>query len=121
MSQAASQASAFYREVARAGAVWTVRDRGGFPAPMNGEGKRAQPFWSSRGRAEKVIESVAAYSGFTPVEIAWAEFVERWVPGLTCDGILAGVNWSGPRAKGYDIEPAQLQQSVEALRAKNDS
>jgi len=119
MSSAASQASEFYREVARTGVLWTIRDAGGFPAPMNGEGKHAQPFWSSRSRAEKVVATVAAYKEFAPFEIAWADFVERWVPSLTRDRILAGVNWSGPRATGYDIEAVQLQKSVEALRELN--
>ncbi len=31
----ASQAAAFYREVARTRKVWTVRDAGGYPAPEN--------------------------------------------------------------------------------------
>src|SRR5262245_53577377 len=43
MSQAASQAWAFYREVAKTRLVWTVRDECGFPAPMTSSGKRAQP------------------------------------------------------------------------------
>jgi len=120
MSQAAAQASAFYREVTRTGAVWTIRDDSGFPAPMNEEGKRAQPFWSSRSRAEKIIGTVSAYKGFTPFEIPWADFVERWVPGLTRDGVLAGINWSGPRATGYELDAEQLRRSIEALREQSD-
>ena len=115
MSQAASQAAKFYREVARNKVIWTVRDKGGFPAPITPSGRRAQPFWSSRSRAEKVISSVAAYAGFEPFEISWSEFESRWVPGLTKDGLIAGVNWSGARATGYDLEPEQLLNAVTAL------
>ena len=43
MSQAASQAAAFYRDVAETGRVWTIRDAGGFPAPVGGSGQRSQP------------------------------------------------------------------------------
>ena len=39
MSQAASQAWAFYREVAKTRVVSTVRDEDGFPAPMTSSGK----------------------------------------------------------------------------------
>jgi hypothetical protein len=110
--QSASQASAFYREAAQGGLVWTVRDANGFPAPVNSDGQRAQPFWSSRARAECVIRSVAAYQGFTPVEIELEAFLNRWVPGLAQDGILIGVNWSGANATGYDIAPTQVAESI---------
>lgn len=115
MSQAGSQAWAFYREVANTRVLWTVRDAGGYPAVLTASGERAQPFWSSRSRVEKIIASVPAYSIFEPSKISWAAFCKTWVPGLVRDGILVGVNWSGPRARGYDIEPERLQQSVQSL------
>jgi len=115
MTQAASQAWAFYRDVAKNQKVWTIRDEGGFPAPKNGEGKRSQPFWSSLSRVEKIIETVPAYAGFEPYEISWSDFCRAWVPGMTKDGLLMGVNWSGKRALGYDLEPKKVQESVDAL------
>ena len=115
MSQAGSQAWAFYREVAAARVMWTVRDEGGFPAPMTSSGKRAQPFWSSLARVEKIIDSVPAYVDFEPYEIQWEDFCSKWVPGLTKDGLLVGVNWSGPRAKGFDLEPEKVQEDVQSV------
>jgi hypothetical protein len=115
MSASASQAAAFYREVATSKTLWTIRDEGGFPAPMGRDGIRAQPFWSSRSRTEKIIENVPAYNGFTPVEVTWEEFVTKWVPGFTRDGMKIGVNWSGRNATGYDIEAESVKESVEAL------
>jgi len=117
MSQSASQASSFYKEVADKRKVWTVRDSGGFPAPLNSEGKRAQPFWSSLSRVEKLIKNVSAYSKFEPVEISWEEFSAKWVPGLSRDGLLVGVNWSGGSATGYDIEPEKVKENVESYIA----
>lgn len=116
MTASAAQASAFYVEAARAGSVWTVRDEGGFPSPMNGEGVRAMPFWSLRTRAERVISTVAAYRGFSPVEVPLAEFRERWLPGLAKDAVRVGVNWSGERAVGYDLEPEDIEKGFAALR-----
>jgi hypothetical protein len=115
MSQTGSQAWAFYREVAVTRVLWTIRDEGGFPAPMTSSGKRAQPFWSSRSRVERIIKSVPAYVGFEPYEVSWEDFCNKWVPDLTKDGYLAGVNWSGKRAVGYDLEPERLQRCVEAV------
>lgn len=117
MSQAASQAAAFYRDVARNQKVWTVRDTHGFPAPKTPDGARAQPFWSSLARAERVVSAVPAYKGFVPVEISWLEFREKWLPALERDGLKVGLNWSGPRAVGYDREPSGVRQSVEAVKA----
>jgi hypothetical protein len=76
------------------------------------------PFWSSRARVERVISSVPAYRAFEVVEISWEDFRVRWVPGLTRDGLLVGVNWSGSRATGYDIEPGELLANVEAVRSR---
>lgn len=116
MSTAAPQALAFCREVANCGVVWSIRDDDGFPAPFGSDGKRAMPFWSSESRALAVIRDVAAYQGFWPVPTPWGEFCERWVPGLNQDGLLAGVNWCGLHASGYDIAPRDLQRNVNALR-----
>jgi len=107
----AAQADAFYRETLRDGLVWTVRDKGGYPAPLIDGERRVQPFWSSRSRVENTIARVSAYQGMEPVEIELAAWRERWLPGLQRDGLLVGLNWSGERATGYDIEPA------DALRA----
>jgi len=113
MSQSSSQASSFYIEVAVSRKVWTVRDSGGFPAPLNSEGKRSQPFWSSLSRVQKIIKNVSAYSMFEPVEISWEDFTKKWVPGLSRDGVLVGVNWSGNSATGYDIQPEIVKKNVE--------
>jgi hypothetical protein len=115
VSQSASQAAAFYREVVARQAVWTLRDSGGFPAPKTPHG-RAQPFWSSRSRVERIITLVEAYRGFEPVEIELSDFLDRWLPALQQDGLRAGVNWSGQRATGYDLEPAVLREAIDAER-----
>ncbi|MBQ1782352.1 MAG: DUF2750 domain-containing protein [Gammaproteobacteria bacterium] len=116
MSIAAANAATFYREVAEAGVIWSIKDASGFPAPVASGGNRAMPFWSSESRALSVISGVPAYSGFNPVPIQWQIFCDRWVPGLTGDNLLAGVNWSGSSASGFDISPNELKRNVEALR-----
>lgn len=118
MTQAAAQASAFYREVAETGKVWAIRDAGGFPAPIGDAGKRTMPFWSKRSRAEKIIKHVPAYHGFEVVELAWEIFRDRWLVGLDKDGLNVGVNWSGDKAVGYDVAPADVRRNIEHLISK---
>ena len=112
MSQSAAAAAEFYRHVARSGRVWTIRDSGGFPAPADSAGQRSMPFWSSVSRAQRVIDTVAAYRGFVVHELSLEEFRDRWLPGLRRDGLLVGVNWSGAGATGYDVEPDAVLASI---------
>jgi hypothetical protein len=114
MTMSAAQASTFYRDATLSGLVWTLRDADGIPAPANGSGQRAMPFWSARSRVERVISNVAAYDGFEPVEVRLEDFTARWLPGLQRDGLLVGLNWSGTRATGYDVTPAEVARALEA-------
>ena len=113
MSVSSLHADKFYEEVSQTKRLWTIKDDAGFPAPKNGEGKRAQPFWSSLTRVEKIIDTIDAYKNFNPWEISWDEFARNWVPGLEKDEILVGVNWSGDRATGYDVMPSDIVANVE--------
>lgn len=114
MSISAAQASRFYQEIILHQQVWGIRDSGGFPAPVNGDGERSMPFWSLRSRAEKVISSVAAYRAFEVEAVPLAVWRTRWIDGLDRDGILVGLNWSGVRATGYDVQPLEIRAGLEA-------
>lgn len=108
MSTAAAQAAAFFDEAKSGGEVFGIKDANGFPAPENGSGERAMPFWSKHSRAAKVCSSVPAYAGFVVVAVPLAEWRERWLPGLGRDGLRVGLNWSGCRATGYDLATAEV-------------
>lgn len=113
MSSSEIQAKAFYKQVAATRSVWTIRDEAGIPVPESDDGTRAMPFWSSRSLAELIVRNVEDYNGFHPMEISWEDFRDKWVPGMTKDGLLAGVNWSGSTASGLDIMPSELVKNVE--------
>ena len=114
MTTSAAQANAFYAEVIANDTVWSVKDADGFPAPTNSNGHRSMPFWSQQSRAETVVAKVAAYRGFSTVSLPLVEWRERWLPGLTKDGILVGLNWSGSHATGYDVEPVDVEKNLAA-------
>ena len=80
---------------------------------MTGSGRRAQPFWPTLARAQRVIKNVPAYHGFHPVEVSWETFRDEWLRQLEADGFLVGVNWSGDHATGYDLEPTWVRRCVE--------
>jgi hypothetical protein len=120
MGQSASQAHAFYREVAKNRLVWTCRDDEGFPQPKTSFGGRAQPFWSSLSRVQRIIKTVPAYGTFVPYELTWDEFVNQWVSDLKGWGVKVGVNWSGKGAVGYDIEPDDVVVNVRRYISDQD-
>lgn len=114
MTVSAAQADAFYAEALQAATVWTVRDANGIPAPENSSGQRSMPFWSKQSRAEKVIATVGPYADFETQSIPLSEWRERWLPGLSKDGLLVGLNWSGERATGYDLLPGEVEANLAA-------
>ena len=111
---AAARADAFYSEVRDTETIWTLRDAGGLPAPMSPDGQRSMPFWSLRSRVERVIATVPAYSSFEVVELSVEDWRRDWLSGLGSDGIHVGLNWSGPRATGYDVEPGRVAAALTA-------
>lgn len=101
-------AAAFYRDAAKSKTVWTLRDADGYPAPKNRESVRAQPFWSSRSRVEKVVATVPAYSGFEIVEVGLETFLDKWLPSLEANGPRVGVSWSGREQRATTSSPVRL-------------
>jgi len=77
------------------------------------------PFWYSERRALNLIsKSPAYYKAFKPFRIDWDKFCLNWVPDLTKDGLQIGVNWTGKRAIGYDMEPEEVKlKTVAALKS----
>ena len=108
MSLSGAHKAAFRREAAQEGRVFSIRDRGGCPAPKDADGIRAVPFWSKASRAKRVVSQVPAYRGFDVVEIDMDDWLGRWLPGMGRDGVLVGINWAGPNATGYDLAPTQV-------------
>ncbi|GGT22141.1 DUF2750 domain-containing protein [Nonomuraea spiralis] len=116
MSQSGAQAAAFFRDVVARRRLWTVQDGDGCPAPPTARGRRSMPFWSSLAGVEKVIRTAPAYAAMEPREIGVDEWVGEWLPGLERDGLLVGVNWSGRRVVGWDLEVEHVLARLEAAR-----
>lgn len=114
MSTAAAQADAFYTEVLETDSVWTVQDAEGIPAPIAAEGYRSMPFWSLRSHAERVVATVPEYRTFEVTELSAEKWRRDRLPGLAEDGIRVGLNRSGARATGYDVEPSSVEAGLTA-------
>jgi hypothetical protein len=117
MSQAASQASTFYEEVASSRSVFTVLDNGNFLVFRVGE-VDVVPFWSTRERLRRVQRDHAKYRSFDCDESDLAAFLEKTLPDFESEGVHIGVNWSGARLTGYDVSIPDLRKNLAYWQAK---
>ncbi|WP_088043247.1 DUF2750 domain-containing protein [Bacillus sp. EAC] len=113
MSHSAAQWNAFIKEIIGNRIVFTIKDEGGIPTSTNIDGETSMPFWSLKSRAEKIIENIPSYSRFQVYEISLNDIINKWLKGLENDGLFVGVNWSGIKAKGYDINPAEVLDRIQ--------
>ena len=79
------------------------------------------PFWSSKSRVDRIVKNVPAYENFQPVELELNEFYDYWLQELKSAKQLVGVNWSGKRAAGYDLDPETLIKWIDQIRPRNRS
>lgn len=67
-------------------------------------------FWSHRALAAR------ANTGFTDdydvTEMTLFDFLYRWLPGMSTDGLLAGPEWNRDLA-GREIDPFELREEIE--------
>ncbi|WP_166435919.1 DUF2750 domain-containing protein [Cellulomonas shaoxiangyii] len=110
---------AFCVAAVAAGCVWVLRDGDGYVSVAGADGGRgAMPFWSGRSLAATVTRRAPADRRLVPEPVDLEAFLARWLPGLGRDGLRVGVDWSGMRARGVEVEPHELAGTlVEAGRS----
>ncbi len=54
---------------------------------------------------------------FSESEMTLFDFLYRWLPGMTGDGVLAGPNWNGDLV-GREIDPYELRTQIESEMSK---
>lgn len=112
LSQAASQASLFFEQVARERRAFTfVSDGEPIVLPLR-EGELC-PFWSSRTRLERVQTAHARYRALQIQEVSLDRFLSELLPRLESEQIRVGANWSGARLSGYDYTVADIRKNLD--------
>lgn len=117
MSVAAAQASQFYEQVVREGAVFTFTHEGSLLVFPVGD-REVVPFWSSSARLDKIQREHPKYRKYARKEIPLTEFLEKALPALARGRISVGVNWSGAGLTGYDIPVSDLLRNLEYWQKK---
>jgi hypothetical protein len=101
----------FIQRVIASESVWALRGGMGFAYCESNEDdeKAVIVFWSDRAYAERARKS--QFPEYEPAKIPLFDFLFRWLPGMSADGVLAGTNWTG-NLIGCEVEPARLQDQI---------
>ncbi len=67
-------------------------------------------FWSDRAYATRAKKCFDEH--FDEVEMGLFDFLYKWLPGMSGDGVLAGPNWNGDLV-GKEINPFELRELIE--------
>ena len=118
---ASLQAIAFCREVLASGEVFLIEDDLRRPVtwPL-ADNQHARPVWSSRRRVASMLDGPLAGPGLVISPHTWTEYRDEILPRIAEAGLLVGLNWSGPRARGYNLEPVDVVARIEAYEASRN-
>jgi len=75
------------------------------------------PFWSTESRARRAIVHSAPLNGFEAVPLEWPVFRDQWIAGMRRDGLLCGINLTGSKLVGYELQPDDLATNVDVAIA----
>ncbi|KND26913.1 DUF2750 domain-containing protein [Streptomyces anulatus] len=110
MSQSGSQAAAFFRDVCQSRVVWLVQNDDGSPTHLSADGTRSLPFWSTSARAQRAAQIWGNRLWVESMQLdTWCEHV---LPDAARDGLLIGINWSGPRLVGWSLTATEIHNRL---------
>ena len=112
MSQSGSQAAAFFRDVRDSRVVWLVRGDEGVPTHLSADGTRSLPFWSTSARAQRAAKIWG--HGLRVESMPLDPWCDRVLPDAARDGLVIGINWSGPRLVGWSFTPTEVLNRLAA-------
>jgi hypothetical protein len=101
----------FLIEVTARAQVWGLYGKSGWAVTESEDDpdRLVYPFWSER--ADAAAHCTGDWSGFSPKAIALDDLLERWLPGMSDDGVLVGTNWDADLS-GAEWEPLELAEQL---------
>ncbi|MCF7848210.1 MAG: DUF2750 domain-containing protein [Kiritimatiellales bacterium] len=101
--------------------VWSLSNSGGYAiAESNEDDDPAEIilFWSDEAYARRA--KTETFPEYKETTIPLFDFLYRWLPGMSGDGILAGTNWTGDLV-GLEFDPYQLRTEIEETLSQEQS
>lgn len=110
---AADRYTIFLTEAIQRGKVWTLKGKDGFVAFSDEEGRDCFPFWPGPELADALADR--DWSDCRAEPLALADFMERWLPGMSRDDRLVSV-FPAPDGSCIVMDPLVLLQDLEEER-----
>jgi hypothetical protein len=106
----------FLSQATASGEVWGLYGKGGWAVTESEDDpdRVVYPFWSER--ADAAAHCSGDWSHFKPKAITLDDLLERWLPGMSGDGVLVGTNWDADLS-GAEWEPLELAEQLYAANS----
>lgn len=107
----------FVQQVSHTEIVWYLKSESGTAwCDSNEESSEGEPlavllFFSDKAYARRCQN--AHYSDHEVCCMTLFDFLFRWLPGMSGDGVLAGPNWNQDLI-GLEIDPFELRESIDS-------
>ena len=104
----------FIRRIIESETIWALSNEDDYAyAKSNRDENPADIilFWSDKAYAKRVKQS--NYPEFKETTITLFDFLFRWLPGMSSEGVLAGTNWTGDLV-GLECNSYELRLEIEA-------
>ena len=98
----------FVRKVTQEGKVWGLFDEG-WAVAADDDGKKVIPVWADAQTAQ--VSALGAWETYEPRSITLASFLDRWIAGMTTDGVRVAV-FPTPMDRGEFVVPAELASDL---------
>ncbi|MBO0918341.1 DUF2750 domain-containing protein [Streptomyces laculatispora] len=92
--------------------VWLVRDDDGSPTHLTVDGTRSLPFWSTSARAQRAAKIWGR--GLRVESMPLDTWCDGVLPDADRDGLVIGINWSGPRLVGWSFTAEEVLNRLAA-------
>ena len=94
--------------------VWYLSSESGIATASSedSDGTSVLLFWSDEAYARRAMTETFPEFGVDSMDLF--DFLFRWLPGMSRDGVLAGSNWTHDLI-GIEKNPLELREAIEAV------
>lgn len=102
----------FIKRVVESETIFYLSENGGVANSVSNDDDECTilMFWSDKAYARRVQAN--GFESYEISEITLFDFLYRWLPGMTNDNVLAGVNWNQELC-GLESDPFELREEIE--------
>ena len=111
----------FIKRIVETEIVWALSNENGYAYAESNEDEDPPDvilFWSEKAYAKRA--KLSNYPEYKETTITLFNFIFRWLPGMSGDGVLAGTNWTGDLV-GLEFNPYKLRIEIEAILSSEQS